>query len=44
MHEAEGAWRRALAERSVADFAASAEREVPDAADRVRHWLETAEA
>jgi Rrf2 family protein len=42
MHEAEGAWRRALAERTIADFGAAAQRETPDAPERARRWLATA--
>ncbi|MGH7870063.1 MAG: RrF2 family transcriptional regulator [Candidatus Dormibacteraceae bacterium] len=43
MHEAELAWRRALAQQTLASFVRAAERSVPDAAERARRWLDTAE-
>lgn len=44
MHEAERTWRNELAGWTVADFVASAERAAPDAPERARTWLDTAES
>jgi Rrf2 family protein len=42
MRTAELAWRRALAAQTLADIMAEAERQQPQAGDRVRHWYDQA--
>jgi len=42
MRKAELAWRRSLAGQTLADVVADAERSVPDAPRRARHWFHTA--